>query len=514
MHNETVVILGVPVDNLTMDEAMARIFSMIDAYASDGRPSQVATVNVDFLVNANAWLGRHIRHPELLDILRRADLVTADGMPIVWASRLLGSPLKERVTGADLVPRLAEEAATRGKSLFFLGGKGDVAERAADVLKQRHPNLAIAGIYAPFVHVEGEALMAAETEDQEIVDRINRARPDILLIGFGNPKQEIWFDRNRTRLRVPVAIGIGGTYEFIVGTVSRAPRWMQNSGLEWVYRLTQDPRRLIKRYMIGFFKFGFMIGPALLYYRYRAFLHKLPGRRLKREPRSAQAPRIGDFRVIHLPDRVDAAFIKDSGDLLEKNAVSTASTVLDFSRTSFMDSSGLGFAARLWKYATENGTGLYLTGLTPQVIHFLKLNRLWQLFSKNIHENLEVLLNDLKERQILSPFCCVVSEETPGFAVLKLSGRLDADQMSAVDMEGVIAAIGDRGCVLDCDGLDFVDSSGIVFFLKIQKALSLKDRACVLCNIHPTVFQMFRIAKLNHLFNITSDIEKARKAVQ
>ncbi len=119
MNHDIVVILGIPVDNLTMEETVERIFAMIEAYAKDGRPRQVATVNVDFLVNTHSWGLKHTRHPELLDILRRADLVTPDGMPIVWASKLLGTPLKERVTGADLVPRLAEEAARRQKIALF-----------------------------------------------------------------------------------------------------------------------------------------------------------------------------------------------------------------------------------------------------------------------------------------------------------------------------------------------------------------------------------------------------------
>jgi exopolysaccharide biosynthesis WecB/TagA/CpsF family protein len=188
-----------------------------------------------------------VRHPELLDILRRADLVTADGMPIVWTSKLLGVPLKDRVTGADLVPKLTQEAARRQKSIYFLGGRGDVGRQAADLLKKRYPNLKVAGTDAPFVHTEGAALSEAEEEDQAIVERINRSGADILLIGFGNPKQEIWFDRNRNRLKVPVSIGIGGTYEFIVGSVARAPVWMQKTGLEWVFRITQDPWRLWNR---------------------------------------------------------------------------------------------------------------------------------------------------------------------------------------------------------------------------------------------------------------------------
>ena len=281
MRHETIIILGIPVDNLTMDETLGSIFNMIEDYAVDGRPRQVATVNVDFVVNTLTWRLKNIRHPELLDILRRADMVTADGMPIVWASKLLQIPLKERVTGADLVPRLAEEAAKRQKPLYFLGGRGDVGQKAAEVLKGPYPELKVAGVYSPFVHVEGEAIAEAEDGDETIVERINRSGADILLIGFGNPKQEVWFDRNRDKLTIPVSIGIGGTYEFIVGSVARAPEWMQRLGMEWLFRITQDPKRLIKRYFVGLFKFGIMIWPAIVYYRYRKFLLRLSQRRYK-----------------------------------------------------------------------------------------------------------------------------------------------------------------------------------------------------------------------------------------
>ena len=223
MAHETIVILGIPIDNLNMAETIEEILSLVEAYGRDGRARQVVTVNVDFVVNTLTWRLSRSRHPELLDILRKADLVTPDGMPMVWTSRLFGTPLKERVTGADLVPRLAEAAAEHGKSIYFLGGRGDAGKRAANKLKNQYPNLKIAGIDSPFVRIEGETLDAALDEDRAIVDRINRSGADILLIGFGNPKQEVWFERNRHRLQVPVSIGIGGTYEFIVGSVARAP---------------------------------------------------------------------------------------------------------------------------------------------------------------------------------------------------------------------------------------------------------------------------------------------------
>ncbi len=141
------------------------------------------------------------------------------------------------------------------------------------------------------MHVEGETIADADETDMAIVERINRSGADILLIGFGNPKQEIWFDRNRNRLSVPVSIGIGGTYEFIIESVARAPRWMQQTGLEWVFRIAQDPGRLWKRYFVGFFKFGVMIWPAILHQQYKRLQFNLFHRKpLTYGKREAQAP--------------------------------------------------------------------------------------------------------------------------------------------------------------------------------------------------------------------------------
>lgn len=509
--DETIVILGIPVDNLTMNMAVNRIFSMVDDFAVDGRARLVATVNVDFLVNTHAWLRKHIRHPELLDILRRADMVTADGMPIVWASKLLGTPLKERVTGADLVPRLAEEASKRKKTIFFLGGRGDVGRRAADLLKERYPGFEVAGVDSPFVHVEGEALLETEAADEEIVERINRSKADILLLAFGNPKQEIWFERNRLRLNVPVSIGIGGTYEFIVGSVARAPEWMRKSGTEWMFRIAQDPKRLIKRYLTGFFKLGFMIWPALLHYRYQALrykqLHPSQPDRQAAELRAVS----GDMKVINFPDRVDALFVKQHGEKMENAIGEAAFMALDFSLTHFIDSSGLGLIVKLWKRGAETKTGIYFTGIHGAVIHFFKLTRLWDLFSKKAYDNLDHLLGNLDREKLLPPFFMVVAEETPRMVVLRLSGRLDGVQMAKIHMDAVIENMGDRNAVFDLSGLEFVDGSGIFFFLKIRKALAQKGKTCVLSNVSENVLQIFRISKLVHLFNLAPDVETAKQ---
>ena len=253
------VIFGMPFDALTERQALDRIFELANRPLDENGCRIAATVNVDFIVNTYFAVKKQPRNPALARILRRADLVVPDGMPMVWLSRLLGTPLPERVTGADLVPQIAERAAKEKCKLYFLGGSEESAARSAELLKGRYPGLEIE-IDTPFVRLDAPDV--AE-KDAEICRRINVSGAKILLVGFGNPKQELWLERNRRQLSCGVGIGVGGTFNFLAGKVKRAPQWMRKSGTEWIYRVIQEPGRLWKRYCAGLFIFGVMALRAL-----------------------------------------------------------------------------------------------------------------------------------------------------------------------------------------------------------------------------------------------------------
>lgn len=515
MISETVVILGIPVDNLTMEETIDRIFSMIEAYQRDQRPRLVATVNVDFVVNTLTWQLQRIRHPELLDTLRRADLVTADGMPLLLISRLLGSPLKERVPGADLVPKLAGEAAKRGKSLYFLGGREGVGKRAASLLQEQHPDLLIAGIDSPSVCIEGTKLADAEEMDQSIIARVNNARPDILLIAFGNPKQEIWFNRNRNRLRVPVSIGIGGTFEFIAGAVRRAPAWMQKAGLEWIFRISQDPGRLWKRYFVDFFKFGLMVWPAVLYYQHKRLSYQLIPTKgtLPTETRPELGPASGLLNVITLPGRLDLFALKHVSGAVDQAFAGSSNVVLDFGRVSFIDSTGIGFLMRTLRRAEKEGCGIYLVRVAPKARRFFEFNRTWDLFRENTRKRVDEVLAQLGKKDALPPFYHTMTHK-PELTLLDLFGRLEAQQMAGVDMAALLSAVSGRNCILNLGHLNSVDSSGLNFFFKIQKLLVDSGKQCVLCALSDNVKQQFRLTKLDQLFRIAPDLVSAEQMLE
>ena len=229
-----ITVLGVRLHNVDTAETLG----IIDTFIKEGGPHQVCTPNVDFLVQAQ-------KDSEFFRILNQASLSVPDGMGVVYASRFLGTPLKENVKGRILVIHLCRQAAQLRHSVFFLGGAPGVADQAAQILSQQFPGLKIAGTLSPSFHI-----MDDEVENNRVLDELNRCRPDILFVGMGAPKQDKWIAKNLSQTRIPVALGIGGTFDIISGRIKESPRWMTNVGLEWLFRLSCEPGRLWKRYLV------------------------------------------------------------------------------------------------------------------------------------------------------------------------------------------------------------------------------------------------------------------------
>jgi N-acetylglucosaminyldiphosphoundecaprenol N-acetyl-beta-D-mannosaminyltransferase len=223
----------IEIDRLGFEDALQAIEALVER----GRGGAVLTPNVDHVVRAE-------RDAALRAAYSGADLALADGMPLVWASRLLGAPLPGRVAGSDLVLPLADRAARRGWSVYLLGGAAGDAERAAAVLDAR--GVRIAGIDAPRIDGGPQGARAAAAA----AERVRAARPALVYVALGAPKQEIWIDRHRAVLAPAVAVGVGASLAFLAGSIPRAPRWMSRAGLEWAHRLAREPRRLWRRYLL------------------------------------------------------------------------------------------------------------------------------------------------------------------------------------------------------------------------------------------------------------------------
>ncbi|NQT22241.1 MAG: WecB/TagA/CpsF family glycosyltransferase [Candidatus Omnitrophica bacterium] len=231
------------IDNISMSEAIAQINHVIQRK----KPCYMVTPNVVHLIRLQG--DKHFQ-----EIYKNAIFRIADGLPLLWAARFLGTPLKEKISGSDLFPRLCELAVQKGYKLFFLGGNPGDAEKAKTNLMNKYPQIEVVGTYSPPYGFEKD-----ESENKKIISIIKESKPDILLVGLGAPKQEKWIYRYYREIAVPLSIGIGITFSFMAGTIKRAPLWMQKSGLEWFWRLMMEPGRLWKRYLIDDMKFFWLV---------------------------------------------------------------------------------------------------------------------------------------------------------------------------------------------------------------------------------------------------------------
>lgn len=224
-----VKILGVRFNRVTMKQALEEI----DVIMEEVGPKLIVTANTEMVMLAN-------QDPLLFEIIQRAALVVPDGVGIVWASRVLNRPLEERVPGVELMDALLAKSEKKGWRVFFLGAKPGVAHKAVGNALEMYPSLKIAGVHHGYF---------SKGEEGTVLEKIMLAKPDIMLLALGVPKQEKWAAAHLAKLNVPLAMGVGGSFEILAGTSKRAPRWMCRFGLEWLYRLVKEPWR-IKRMMV------------------------------------------------------------------------------------------------------------------------------------------------------------------------------------------------------------------------------------------------------------------------
>lgn len=470
-------ILGVRFDNVTTSQTLETISGMI----ASGKPHYIATANVDFTALA-------MYDEELRRILLDAHLVVCDGMPLVWASRWLGNALPERVAGSDLVPKLLEVAEIKNWGVYFLGGQKDVAAKAVQAVRLRHPKLRIAGVMSPPFKPLHEMDHAAICAD------IHATRPDLLFVSFGCPKQEKWIAMNYQRAGVPVSIGVGATIDFLAGHIQRAPIWMQKIGLEWLYRLLQEPRRLFKRYATDFVVFGLTIAKQWWLTR--------GGRRA--ENTHAPAPvKVADAHIssvaeLSCPQRLDAAEVR----LIEQSWMNSLEgpeegVIIDCSGSLFIDSTGLGLLMRMQKRCRQSGKQLVLSCVSPAVLKLLQMTRLSSIFTQaSSHE--EALAKILNVSMPASP---------PGTKTeplqLDWSGAVTTSSVDGLwrGALGLIqnAADGRSPVVIDLKGVQLMDSDGPGLMARLKDHASSQHIHLRFANASPVVHESLRHEHMEHL---------------
>lgn len=487
-----IAILGVPFDPVNLDEAVRLVGTMIESR----QPHYAVTANVDFIVQART-------DTELRQIIFDAHLVLCDGMPLVWASRFLGNPLPERVAGSDLTPRLLQQAEQRNWRVFFLGGSEQSVQRAAEQTLTRHPRLRLVGAYSPpFKPLH-------EMDHAGILSRISAARPDILFVAFGCPKQEKWINMHYRHLGVPVCIGIGATIDFIAGTQVRAPRWMQRTGTEWIHRLVRDPRRLASRYGKGLLVFGSAIVAQARQLRTRPRISPATAANAAANAAPVAAPAFPPapnpattspasrpaIPILQAPERLDAAA---AARVMEAwvAAIRQGPLTLDLQGCSFVDSTGIGLLARLQKTATQHRQPLVLARARKQLLRALELMRLERSFT---------LADELPTRL---PAGTGVSAELDPRPVAAAFG-LELTWVTSIVTttvphlaEAAFAAVASlqpgTSLRVDLSGVPFIDSSGLSFLVGLKKRAWQRDVDVVFANPVQDVRRVLRITQLEN----------------
>jgi N-acetylglucosaminyldiphosphoundecaprenol N-acetyl-beta-D-mannosaminyltransferase len=475
-----VVILGLPFHNVSFADTVEWVRQRVRSR----RPAYIATVNMDFVTQA--W-----RDPELQRILLEADLVVADGIPIVWLSRLLGHPLKDRVTGSDLVPMFAELAARERFSLFGLGGAPGVAEKAMAILVERYPGFRIAGCHSP---PKADIL---DMDNAGILARIESAAPDILLVAFGAPKQEKWVNLHIRRWDVPVSIGIGGSLDFIAGAQRRAPRWVQRLALEWLWRMLSNPRRLFRRYIANI-AFLFAAVFRLLWLRWGPVPSS--AKRAATPEDSAAAGEAG-ARWVAFPTSATACEMAVFRAACEADA--DRPLVVDMGGREWLDIRDLGKLLDLNRRCRSEHRGLCILAPSPRLAHMLRYVRLDRYL--HVAHDMAAALCMLRSTNETRPDGGVKIDPDRRLCVA-LPAELTAANVAGV-RAGVEAAWNKTaeggevtGVTVDASGAAFLDSAGLGFLVALRKKALPLPGGFRCAGFRGNARQTLAIARMENLF--------------
>lgn len=457
-------ILGVPIDEINRQEALDKTIEIVKDYHYES--SYLATVNLDFIANAVGFFG--IKNREFIKVLREAKISCADGMPIVSLSRLFGNPLPERVTGQDLFPLIAKAFAASGKSIFLLGGTKEILEQCSKKLLLENPLIKISGELAPKIEIDPESLSRSPQKDQLILEKINDASPDLLFLQLGSPKQELWYARVKKDLKVPAAIGIGGTFERYTGHVKRAPVWMQTYGLEWVHRLIKEPKRLFKRYFLDGIKLLWLGIPFLAYFYFNkwmtSFLHCrscLDG--CEEAPFLFLSPD-HNIIILKLPCLLDreegVKFRSFFEDALEQDAI-----IVDFKNLRHLDLNGFYLLFELWDFAKKNQKRIFATNISKNICHLLRLNRLYDVIEPDF-ASIETILHALNTDQLYES----VKQEN-GLVSISFLGAMTNERDYDEIMRNLLNMIEGKKVVINIDYVSEIESRGASFLAQLEERL-------------------------------------------
>ncbi|MFP3999073.1 MAG: STAS domain-containing protein [Desulfobacterales bacterium] len=508
---ETAVILGIPIDNLDLEQVIDRMFEMASEYEADSRPRTAVAVDMDTVIRLYSG-ARNATDPDeaVVDMLRRADLMIPVGHTVAWTARLVGTRLKQKFSGAQFVTRFLNAADAGGKSLFLLGSKTGDIRGATDLLTAARPAMNIAG-------ADDFDPTRAENNNYRtrLLEKINKSASDFLILDLGDPAISVWFEKYRHRLYVPLTIVIPDINRFMraAGKPAAESRSRIPGRISGIPMLAP---RILKRFFYSSLMFCFTIFPLVMYQQYKRLSYKLFSISPSIPSIKSRVSKSGKgiaLRIITLPDPLDASMAEEIREELKEMVKRAPKTVLDFSGVNFIDSSGLGLLLALWRTAAAKDREIFMVGIRPPVFRFFSLSRTLDFFEKNMCETIDDVIGVLSRRSDSSSFYYLAAIRGNA-AIFHMYGELDASRVIDIDIDSVLETIGRRNAVLNLSGLDFIDSAGMQFFVRIQRHVTRHGRCCILYGLREYVRQMFAILRLDRLFVIADDLDEAENAIE
>lgn len=465
---EMMFLLGLPFHDVTLDEVLDHCREMMRR----DKPSYVVTANVDFTTQAS-------EDEDLRRIVFFADRVVCDGMPLVWLSRISGYPLRERVAGSDMVPRLLEICGEEKHGVYFLGSDEKTLAEAKEIVEDRYPGLRVVGYESPPMGA------VVEWDNEAMCERMRVSGAKLLLACLGCPKQERWIHAHHQDSGIALSIGVGASLDFITGKQKRAPKWMQKTGLEWFWRMSSNPKRMVGRYGADFV---FLIKGAV-----SEWLLRRKREQVEETPRPAPRP-VESEGVMRLAwsgslekERVEGAPIPEKLD---------GPVMLDLGGVDFMDSAGLGRFAMLVRRVREDGGRMVICGISAFVRRAFDQAKLGGLVP--VFDEETAALAKLREGGGGGKVSAGGGETRVSF-----EGALDATALTSTRsvLEDAVAG-GSGDVVLDLERVEFIDSRAVGLLIAVKKQLTAQGRELWLENPDASVRQVIGLLKLDKVLAV------------
>jgi len=460
-----IVLLGLPFHDLTLEEALVDCREKMKG----NTPSYLVTANVDFTTQADEDV-------DLRKIVFFADCVVCDGMPLVWLSKLFGHPLRERVAGSDMVPRLLEICAKDGLPVYFFGSDLKTLEEAGAIAAERYPGLVVAGCDAPPMGA------VVEWDNEALCAKMKASGAKLLLVCLGCPKQERWIFAHHRDTGIPLSIGVGASLDFITGKQKRAPGWMQRCGLEWFWRMAGNPKRLVSRYAKDF---SFLAKASVRQALLRSKRDKIEGIRPHPKQIAPEVIRLwwtgalekGRYGTADIPETIDRPVL------------------LDTSAVSFMDSGGLGRLALLLRNCRSAGQDLFVVAAS----HFVR-----QALASAKMDSLVVMVDDeaAAMARVTDHRPVARTRAEGGVVKLAFSHSLDAIHLDAAvaELEKAEPKAG-KALVVDLSEVDFIDSRAVGALIRFHKRMLAKGGGLYLSGATSAVREILKLLRLDQVLS-------------